>query len=121
MDGVRARHQRRVQRGRHPADQLDARGRSPAGRRSSRAGRSDPSPPDRSRSVMRRRLRAASALRRCAAWTHLAVVRDDRAGDDLVVHVRGERAVLGDQQREQVLDVLGVHLAGVDRHACSAG
>ena len=45
----------------------------------------------------------------------LALVGDARAGDDLVVEVEVQLALLGDQQAEQVLDVLRVELGGVRR------
>ena len=45
----------------------------------------------------------------------IAAARNDRALDDLILEVGIELAIL-DEQIEQVLDVLRVHLAGMDRH-----
>src|SRR5688500_12487188 len=45
----------------------------------------------------------------------VAPARDDRALDDLIIEVRLELAIL-DEQVKQVLDVLRVHLAGMDGH-----
>ena len=46
----------------------------------------------------------------------LALVREAGAGDDLVVEVQAQVALLVEQQPEQVLDVLGVELRGVRGH-----
>src|SRR6187549_461391 len=46
----------------------------------------------------------------------LAAMRDACAGDDVVLEVDVEAAVLAYQQAEQVLEVLGVELRGGNRH-----
>ena len=53
---------------------------------------------------------------RCALVPDLALVRDAGAGDDLVVEVEAQLALLVEQQAEQVLDVLRVELRGVGGH-----
>ena len=60
----------------------------------------------------------AGGASRCLvpSWMTLPVVRDHRVGNDVVVHVDRELAVLVDHEGQQVLQVLRVHLAGVNRH-----
>ena len=62
---------------------------------------------------------SATCLRALVA--DLALVGDAGAGDDLVLEVEVQLALLVDQQPEQVLDVLRVELRGVGGHVATAG
>ena len=55
-------------------------------------------------------------ISRGALVADLALVGEAGSGDHLVVEVQRQRALLVDQQAEQVLDVLGVELRGVGGH-----